>query len=335
MDKSLISSEALRAHLRLEWGGDVEDLLAPVLLDPVKEFLSRPGKRFRGKLVEMGFRLLVSDLSMEQTQLCARASALLETLHAGSLVVDDIQDDSEFRRGQPTLHRQHGVPLALNAGNWLYFWPLDGVREWGLAADQEVCIYRLCHETLFRAHFGQALDLGVPIDELAQSRIPEVSWASLELKTGALMGLGIALGGLLAGGTDEEIAKFSRFGNAFGIALQMFDDLGNLGSSRRETDPKQLEDLRLRRPSAVWAIAAETQSPESFTQFIESVKALPEDEKIWAWISEHDFIRLGKIRAGMALQTALTDLDRDRNGKGAAAWKELKDTAQRLTESYG
>jgi hypothetical protein len=48
---------------------------------------------------------------------------VVESLHAGSLIVDDIEDDSDLRRDAATLHRIYGVPVALNAGNWLYFWP--------------------------------------------------------------------------------------------------------------------------------------------------------------------------------------------------------------------
>ncbi len=44
-------------------------------------------------------------------------------LHLGSLIVDDIEDGSPIRRGGPALHLQIGTPLALNAGNWLYFLP--------------------------------------------------------------------------------------------------------------------------------------------------------------------------------------------------------------------
>ena len=98
--------------------------------------------------------------------LCQNAARLLESLHAGSLVVDDIQDDSLFRRGKATLHRLYGVGRALNVGNWLYFDSLDSISQWNLPASTEVEIWRLCHRALNRAHFGQGLDLGVAIDQV-------------------------------------------------------------------------------------------------------------------------------------------------------------------------
>jgi len=322
----------LKGHLDLDWGGRVEDLLEPLLVSPVREFMGRPGKKFRGQLVSLGWRLIRPELSEADAKLVGQAAELLERVHAGSLVVDDIQDDSEFRRGKPTMHRQHGMPLALNAGNWLYFQPLEGVREWGLPAEKEVQVYRLAHQALFRAHLGQALDLGVPIDDLAQSRIPEVCWASLELKTGALMGLGISLGALLAGAPEEEVARLLHFGKAFGVSLQMFDDLGNLGTSPRPNDPKQLEDLRLRRPSAVWAIAAETQDAEKFAGWVSAVRALPATQSLWEWLEGTRFALVAK---GWAHESLSESMELLKCYEGRPAWDELRQAARRLTESYG
>src|SRR5262245_53682692 len=96
-----------------------------ILLDPVREFLNRPSKAIRGRLAEVGYRLASGtdgELSDEAKRLCLLCSNAVESIHAGSLVIDDIQDGSVLRRGAPTLHREIGVPLALNAGNWLYFW---------------------------------------------------------------------------------------------------------------------------------------------------------------------------------------------------------------------
>lgn len=320
----------LKEHLKLDWGGKVDDLLNPLLVDPVREFLGRPGKKFRGSLVRLGWQLIQPEVTSEV--LVERAADLLERIHAGSLVVDDIQDNSELRRGKPTMHRQHGVPLALNAGNWLYFQPLDGVREWGLPAEKEVQVYRLAHQALLRAHLGQALDLGVPVDELPRERISEVCWASLELKTGALMGLGISLGALLAGATEDEVLALLKFGKAFGVSLQMFDDIGNLGTSPRPNDPKQLEDLRLRRPSAVWAIVAETQSAEKFNEWGIAVRALPATQLLWEWLEVTRFALVAKAWAHESLAESMQLL---KSFEGRPAWEEIRQTARRLTESYG
>jgi hypothetical protein len=50
------------------------------------------------------------------------------------------------------------MPIALNAGNWLYFWPAALLKQSGLSEDDLLLVYEHYHSTLLRAHFGQALD---------------------------------------------------------------------------------------------------------------------------------------------------------------------------------
>src|SRR5882724_12857381 len=119
---------------------------------------------------------------------------VVELIHAGSLVVDDIEDGSTIRRGKPALHIRYGLSTALNAGNWLYFWPFQLIRALELPNRTALSVYECYHRTLLRAHFGQAMDLGSRVDRLLQTRVPEVCLATMELKTGALMGFAMMLG---------------------------------------------------------------------------------------------------------------------------------------------
>ena len=69
------------------------------LLEPMRDFLSRPGRQFRGSIVECAWSIAGGDMS----ELPETLPMALEFLHAGSLIIDDIQDESEMRRGQPLL----------------------------------------------------------------------------------------------------------------------------------------------------------------------------------------------------------------------------------------
>lgn len=106
-------------------------LYRTTLLDPLDEFLARPKKGFRFELIQMAFQWAIENLSAnsmlgspvesDATSKLRLFSEVVELLHSGSLIVDDIEDQSKMRRGKQTLHELHGVPIALNAGNWLYF----------------------------------------------------------------------------------------------------------------------------------------------------------------------------------------------------------------------
>ncbi len=317
----------------------VSDLVHGALLDPLSEFLTRPGKQFRGQLVRLAFLLSDSPLSVPASDCerwCRQGAEILEHIHAGSLVVDDIQDGSLERRGGPTLHREHGVPLALNAGNWLYFWPLQQVKTWGLPIDREVRVYQICHEALLRAHFGQALDVGVPIDALARSRMAQVSLASLELKTGALMALATRLGGVLGGASPKRLEALGEFGKKFGIALQMLDDLGNFagkaGQAEAKPDPKRWEDLKLRRPSWVWASVARHADEAEFTDFVAAVRALPDEAPLLMWTKGKPVIQQARAEAEAFLEAALSELE---GAVGASlAVEEIKALGRALAKAY-
>jgi geranylgeranyl pyrophosphate synthase len=216
------------------------------LYRPLLDFTAHPGKELRSKLTR-----IAHALAGGRGEAPVLLPLLCELLHAGSLIVDDIEDDSAERRGRPTLHRAHGLPLALNAGNFLYFVPFTLLAQLPVSARTQLAMHRQMAETLVDCHRGQALDLHARVDELEQSELPAVVAKITELKTGKLLGMATGLGALCAEASDDKVAALVRFGEAFGVALQMLDDLGGLTQEARAD--KGLEDLRLRRATWVWA----------------------------------------------------------------------------------
>ncbi len=257
----LPKTERMAELLGLDDPSIVQDILRGALIDPLAEATSTRGKRIRGQLVTLGYRL-VSDTPacVLATKQCGWCAAIVELIHTGSLVIDDIEDGSSVRRGRPALHLQFGVPIAVNAGNWLYFWPFELLRETELPVDKIFYLYEHCHRTLLRAHFGQAVDLGAPVRSLPQHRVAPVCLASMKLKTGALMGFATILGGAIARASEGALSILDQFGQDLGVSLQMFDDLGNLIGKCEPA--KRYEDLRLSRPSWVWACAADSSTRE-------------------------------------------------------------------------
>ncbi|MCC6215648.1 MAG: polyprenyl synthetase family protein [Polyangiaceae bacterium] len=226
------------------------ELWADALHGPLRDLLSRPGKEFRARLVDAAWRLAGQHAAPPR-----ELTLLVEALHAGSLIIDDIQDGSAYRRGAPALHVGYGLPRALNAGNWLYFWSEQLAGRCGLAPHVELAVRRLMTRTLVQCHHGQGLDLTVRVAELPKDAVPGVVRATTQLKTGALMQLAAELGAVAAGARPEVASAIGRFGRELGVGLQMLDDLGGLVSER--LCHKGHEDLVLGRPTWAWAWAAE------------------------------------------------------------------------------
>ncbi|HEY0255203.1 MAG TPA: polyprenyl synthetase family protein, partial [Kofleriaceae bacterium] len=248
------------------------------LAGPAAEFLSRPGKALREMIVTAGWTLgggvgaCPSELPLA-----------LELLHAGSLVIDDVEDGSTERRGRPALHCLVGTPLAINTGSWMYFWALAELA----AVDAE--LVAVAARALVRCHQGQALDLAVRITDIESQYVPKIVETCTRLKTGQLCRLAAELGARAADADPETLAAIGNFAERMGIGLQMLDDLGCLVGDRCA---KGGEDLRNARPTWPWAWLAEL-----------GLVIAPDPELMYAAVAAH-----GRARIRATLDAALAHL---------------------------
>jgi len=237
----------------------VQDLLQRGLFQPANEFLGHRGKRFRAALVELSYRIGGGLAAFPR-----RLTDAIEMLHAGSLIIDDIEDGSELRRGEPTLHRQVGLPLALNTGNWMYFRALESFAELRLGEAVGHRMLGIAIATIRECHEGQALDLAAKIYEVDQQDVLAVASGIGERKTGALTSLAARLGAIAAGATDDHERALASFGCQLGNCLQMRNDLDELrqvGSGALRCD-----DMKNARVTWPWAWYAANCSAEKFAE---------------------------------------------------------------------
>lgn len=290
----------------------VKNCIESSLFEPAHLFLNRPRKKVRAHLVHAGLRM-AEDSEIPETRFVRLQKAFislertLEAIHAGSLIIDDIQDNSTERRGGPCLHSTYGVPLAINAGNWLYFEPFSWIRRLGLPETMELELYRSYHKAMADAHLGQSIDLGLRVDDLRQDLVENVCLSSLRLKTGSLTSLALSAGAILGGATASRLSLIRDFGTRFGIALQMYDDVQNcrlpIGHSKR------YEDFRLRRPSWVWASFANHASPREYAHFIKAVHALPQEDDLQLILESHESLGRATAEAHAFLDEAILSLE--------------------------
>jgi geranylgeranyl pyrophosphate synthase len=332
---SLLSPQALAA-LAPTAASVPAALWQRVLAAPVAELLRRPGKGFRGRLTAIAYRLAGG-----QGDPPAALAAMLEIVHAGSMIIDDIEDGSTDRRGGPAVHQIHGVPIALNAGNWMYFAPFALLADLGLTAADELHLHRRMSRVLLDCHFGQALDLGSHPADLAPEQLADVVAAISVLKTGRLLALAAEAGAIVAGAGPAGARALGAFGEALGVGLQMLDDLGNL-SGRAPAD-KRYEDLRCGRVTWPWAWAAAQLDERPWRALLAEQRCLAQDDDraapaSWRWqplaaklralVSAH-----GRSTAHWQLRKALTRLRGDLGDHRMI--DELEREIARLEVSYG
>ncbi len=135
-------------------------------------------------------------------------AAEVEWVHAASLVLDDIVDEAELRRGAPPLHRLASTPFAAGVAGWLL--AHTALREPGLA------------DAMLALAEGQRA-------ELAHAGEPSLSrqdwYAIAAQKTARLFAAAASLGGRAAGASPAHQQQLARFGQELGLAFQIVDDL--------------------------------------------------------------------------------------------------------------
>jgi geranylgeranyl pyrophosphate synthase len=204
--------------------------LGQALVRPVREIIDRGGKAWRSYAA-----LACIDVVGGDSRNFLHWLAIPEILHVGSLVVDDVEDRSEVRRGGATSHVIFGEALAINAGTAAYFIAEPPVAKDNLSAETKVRIYQLYFDGMRAGHAGQALDLAGLADVVARA-VDTGDVAELEgrvlcihrLKTALPAGTLARIGAILGGGSDTQIEGVGNFFEAIGLAFQIIDDVLNL-----------------------------------------------------------------------------------------------------------
>ena len=250
------------------------------LLDPSKRFLDRTGKQIRKSVVDLVYAMAGG---LGDAPSCLGDS--IEWLHAGSLVIDDIQDDSSMRRDRPALHVEIGIPLALNAGNWMYFQALDKLFDKSLGQRVQTKLLHHLIQTGLRCHRGQAIDLAARVDRIDPETIGTLVGEISRLKTGSLVAMAASFGGVAAGANQTLRAALSRFGMNVGIALQMRNDLEELRSLTSDPssgDIVRTDDLRNARVTWPWAWAFQSCTRDEFAHLVHQSPAAKDDPAMMA-----------------------------------------------------
>jgi geranylgeranyl diphosphate synthase, type II len=210
------------------------------LWDLVRDYPSRSGKGIRPALLMATCEAFGGTIA----QSVGPATAL-ELLHNAFLVHDDVEDGSRLRRGEPTLHERHGMPLAVNAGDALALvalLPLREQREIGSrlqrrVVDEFVRMGRLTVE-------GQAVELRWR-DTDARHLVPEDYLELIWRKTCWYTTICPLRVGAIIGTRDRApLRELNRLGFHLGVAFQIRDDLLNLVDWNERFGKARLDDLR-------------------------------------------------------------------------------------------
>ncbi|MFM8734348.1 MAG: polyprenyl synthetase family protein [Pirellulales bacterium] len=256
--------------------GPIEAAMAPLDAPAIVsgDFLGRGGKFLRPFVTLAAFDAVEADLRDQpqpgplgyagdpaMIRESAKAAAVaIEIFHKASLVHDDIEDDDPVRYGRQTLHREVGVPSAINAGDYLLG---AGYRIMAALPGLDAGTIRDCLSILADAHVrlarGQGAELwwrDAPAMGFPAGR-PLSPGEALEiygLKTSPAFEAAVALGIRLAGLSPGAACDVARYALHVGTGFQVLNDLKDWAGDV-ENDRRAASDLVGGRPTVMWALA--------------------------------------------------------------------------------
>ena len=191
------------------------------LIKPIWNFLSRGGKRWRPVLF-----LLITEAIGGDVKKVKDFIVIPELVHNGTIIIDDIEDQGELRRGKPCLHRIFGEDIAINAGNFLYFLPLITLIKNKNKFKPEIVMkaYETYIQEMINLGFGQGTDIFWHKGRV--KKITEKEYLQMcAFKTGCLSRMAAKMAVVLSGGGNELAEKLGRVAEAVGVAFQIQDDI--------------------------------------------------------------------------------------------------------------
>lgn len=207
------------------------------------------GKRLRPLFNLLSFQALLPETSPDlEWKKALPAATAIELIHNFSLIHDDIEDNSDKRRGRETVWKKWGIPQAINTGDAMFTLAHHAMHRLRASFPAESVLRStdILLETCTQLTNGQFLDMSYETrDDLDVSDY----WPMIEGKTAALISSSSAIGAILSGADETNIAHMALFGKYLGLAFQIQDDLLGIWGEESKTGKSAASDLLNRKKS--------------------------------------------------------------------------------------
>lgn len=191
------------------------------LVDPIWDFLDRGGKRWRPILF-----LLIAEAVGGNPEKLMDFVVIPEIIHNGTIMIDDVEDLGELRRGKPCTHKIFGEDTAINIGNFMYFLPLVILIKNRNKLSPEIIskAYGIYAQEMINVSFGQGTDIywhKGKVDKIKEDEYLQMC----AYKTGCLSRMAAKLAVVLSGVDDKLTEKIGKVAEAIGVSFQIQDDI--------------------------------------------------------------------------------------------------------------
>jgi octaprenyl-diphosphate synthase len=206
----------------------------PIITEAVKRMLAAGGKRLRPRVTLLAAQACGGDAA-EHLHL----AAYMELIHVATLIHDDVVDNAATRRGVNATAVDYGNRVSVLAGDYLFAWIFKNVT-----LNYPHPIPNVLSATLADICDGEVLQL----QALGNLDLPVETYVEIaRKKTASLFAASAECGAIMGGGSATQIRALREFGEAFGIAFQMRDDLLDIVADERSLGKPAANDLTERK----------------------------------------------------------------------------------------
>lgn len=263
-------------------------------------------------------------------------AACLEIFQHWILIHDDIEDRSEMRRGQPTLHRKYNEALALNTGDALH------ARMWGILAENRT---RLGPEKTLQiiSEFSRMVNETTEGQHMELVWVTEKNWNLeesdyVQMVTRKTSWYTVAspcrLGAMVAGAGQSDLENLLQFGLKLGVGFQIQDDALNLVGDQSKYGKASSDDLLEGKRTMMLLRLLKVASPTERSEVVSIMNKsrtdkTPEDvERVLGLMKRYDTIGYAQKRASELLNEALSSLSKVKMKGDRSSVEMLKSVAR-------
>jgi all-trans-nonaprenyl-diphosphate synthase len=206
----------------------------PILFAAAEHLFGARGKRIRPAIVLLVARATMPD--QELTVRHRRLAEITEMIHTASLVHDDVVDESELRRGIPTVHSSFGNRIAVLAGDFLF-----AQSSWYLANLDNLEVVKLLSEVIMDLAEGE---IQQGLNRFSTSLTIEAYLDKSYYKTASLLANSSKAAAVLSEVSSAQAQQMYGYGRHLGLAFQIVDDILDFTASTEGLGKPAGSDLR-------------------------------------------------------------------------------------------
>ncbi len=226
-----------------------------------------------GKKIRPSMVVLSAEAVGGNPKEALKTAAAVELIHTFSLIHDDIMDEDDMRRGEPSVHVLWGEPMAILAGDTLFSKAFETVLETpitNISYERVVGALKVVVDSCIKICEGQASDMCFE----GNFDVKEEEYMKMIFKkTGALIAASTKSGAIIGGGTPEQVDTLAEYGRLVGLAFQIQDDYLDVVSDEENLGKPVGSDIVEGKMTLMVVNALSNASPEDKDELISILQA--------------------------------------------------------------